>query len=129
MSMFIVFLTFIVGVFLTVILMGADEIIAWQEQKRLRKLPIKKMKLRCICKTTCYNDFVMGKSRIYFKFKNELYECKVPMDLYDKLKKDKKFDAEFYIDHYYSSGFIKYVLKSINDIEIPSSDCKIYIED
>lgn len=129
MSMFIDFLVFIMGIFLTAIVMSTDKISAWQKQKRLRKLPIKKMKLRCICKTTCYNDFVMGKSRIYFKLKNELYECKVPMDLYDKLKKDKKFDAEFYVDNYYGSNFIKYVLKSINDIEIPSSDCKIFIWD
>ena len=129
MPIFIDFLTFIVGIFLAVIVMSADEIKTRQKQKRLKKLPVEKMKVRCICKTTCYNDFVMGKSRIYFKFKNELYECKVPMDLYDKLKKSKKFDVEFYIDHYYGSNFIKYVLKSINDIEISSSDCKIYIED
>ena len=129
MTIFIDFLIFIVGVFLTAIVMSTDKISAWQEQKRLRKLPIKKMKLRCICKTTCYDDFVMGKSRIQFKIKNELYECKVPMNLYDELKKGKNFDAEFYVDHYYGSNFIKYVLKSINDIEIPSSDCKIFILD
>lgn len=90
MPIFIDFLTFIVGIFLAVIVMSADEIKTRQKQKRLKKLPVEKMKVRCICKTTCYNDFVMGKSRIYFKFKNELYECKVPMDLYDKLKKKQE---------------------------------------
>mgnify|MGYP004509612805 CR=1 FL=1 len=129
MTIFMDFLMFIVAVFLMTIVMSVDKINAWQEKKRIKKLPIKKMKLRCICKTTCYDDFVMGKSRIEFKIKNELYECKVPIELYDKLKKGKNFDAEFYVDHYYGSNFIKYVLKSINDIEIPSSDCKIYIED
>ena len=129
MTIFMDFLMFIVAVFLMTIVMSVDKINAWQEKKRIKKLPIKKMKLRCICKTTCYDDFVMGKSRIQFKIKNDLYECKVPMNLYDELKKGKNFDAEFYVDHYYGSNFIKYVLKSINDIEIPSSDCKIFILD
>ena len=129
MNIFMAFLMFIVGIFLTAIVMSTDEINAWEEQKRLRKLPIKKMELRCICKTSRYDDFVMGKSRIQFKIKNELYNCKVPVELYDELKKGKKFNAEFYVDHYYGSNFIKYVLKSINDIEIPSIDCKIFILD
>lgn len=129
MTIFMDFLMFIVAVFLMIIVMSVDKINAWQEKKRIQKLPVKKMELRCICKMSCYDDFVMGKSRIQFKIKNELYECKVPMDLYDKLKKGKKFDAEFYVDNYYGSNFIKYVLKSINDIEIPSSDCKIFIWD
>lgn len=128
MTIFIDFLAFVVAIFLAVIVMGTDEINAWQEQKRLRQLPVKKMKVRCIGKTTCYDDFMMGKSRIQFKIKNELYECKVPIDLYNVLKEGKKFNAEFYIDHYYDSSFIKYVLKAINDIEIPSSDCEIFIE-
>ena len=54
MTIFMDFLMFIVAVFLMTIVMSVDKINAWQEKKRIKKLPIKKMKLRCICKTTCY---------------------------------------------------------------------------
>ena len=103
---------------------------AKQEQERLKQRPIKKMKLKCTRKAVYNEDYKTDKGRIYFKIDDDSYECKVPECIYDEIKKGKKFDAEFYVDHHpYFVGeedrsWNEYDMKSINGVKVPSKWCK-----
>lgn len=104
-----------------------------QEQKRLKQKPILKATLVCSNKiiylddiNIYVSDFVIEKGYIYFKFKEECFECSVPIELFENIETGKEFEAEFYIDA--KDDYKIYYIKSINSVEIPLRDCKKYIE-
>lgn len=102
-----------------------------QEQKRLKQKPILKATLVCSNKIIYLDDINIYDSDnvrgfIYFKFKEECFECSVPIELFENIETGKEFEAEFYIDA--KDDYKIYYIKSINSVEIPLRDCKKYIE-
>lgn len=97
-----------------------------QEQKRLKQKPILKTTLMCSNKVMCLDDIDNEKFYIRFNFKEECFECSVPIELFENIETGKEFEAEFYINE--TDDYTLYDIKSINGVEIQLRDCKKYIE-
>ena len=97
-----------------------------QEQKRLKQKPILKTTLLCSNKVMCLDDIDNENFYICFNFKEECFECSVPIELFENIETGKKIEAEFYINK--TDDYTLYDIKSINGVEIPLRDCKKYIE-
>lgn len=105
-----------------------------QELKRLKQKKILKATLVCSNKIIYLDDINIYdiydsdnvRGYIYFKFKEECFECSVPIELFENIETGKEFEVEFYIDA--KDDYKIYYIKSINSVEIPLRDCKKYIE-
>lgn len=97
-----------------------------QEQKRLKQKAILKTILLCSNKVIYSNDIGNEIFYIRFNFKEECFECSVPIELFENIETGEKIEAEFYINE--TDDYTLYDIKSINGVEIPLRDCKKYIE-